>query len=164
MKNDWEKKEKTCSAYLSSKFFSQFSASLGAYHFLGFVPTVQLIPYIYPAFVPFGRYFTSIPLYLWIRQSTLSSTCWPFSSDMLCINHNCYLYMPSWGPDLVNKLILFYSILLFIVYKQCARSRRVHIADHMNRFEYCHPDNNYNNDSFGSFLSKNCIFCSITRC
>jgi hypothetical protein len=26
--------------------------------------TVQLIPYIYPAFVPFGRYFTSIPLYL----------------------------------------------------------------------------------------------------
>jgi hypothetical protein len=30
---------------------------------------------------------------------------------LLCINHNCYLYMPSWGPDLVNKLILFYSIL-----------------------------------------------------
>ena len=29
---------------------------------------------------------------------------------LLCINHNCYLYMPSWGPDLVNKLILFYSI------------------------------------------------------
>ena len=29
--------------------------------------TVQLIPYIYPAFVPFGRYFTSIPLYLGIR-------------------------------------------------------------------------------------------------
>jgi hypothetical protein len=27
---------------------------------------------------------------------------------MRCINHNCYLYMPSWGPDLVNKLILFY--------------------------------------------------------
>jgi hypothetical protein len=25
---------------------------------------------------------------------------------LLCINHNCYLYMPSWGPDLVNKLIL----------------------------------------------------------
>jgi hypothetical protein len=24
---------------------------------------------------------------------------------LLCINHNCYLYMPSWGPDLVNKLI-----------------------------------------------------------
>ena len=42
--------------------------------------------------------------------------------------------------------------MLFIVYKQCARSRRVHIEDHMNRFEYCHPDNNYNNDSFGSFF------------
>ena len=83
------------------------STSLSSFHP---TETVQLIPYIYPAFVPFGRYFTSIPLYLWIRQSTLSSTCWPFSSDML-----------------------------FIVYKQCARSRRVHIEDHMNRFEYCHP-------------------------
>ena len=45
-----------------------FSASLDAYHFLGFVRTVQLIPYIYPAFVPFVRYFTSIHLSLWIRQ------------------------------------------------------------------------------------------------
>ena len=27
-------------------------------------------------------------------------------------------------------------LMLFIVYKQCARSRRVHIEDHMNRFEY----------------------------
>jgi hypothetical protein len=32
---------------------------------------------------------------------------------LLCINHNCYLYMPSCGSDLVNKLILFYSILLY---------------------------------------------------
>jgi hypothetical protein len=48
--------------------------------------------------------------------------------------------------------------------KQCACSRRVHIEGHMNRFEYCHPDNNSDNDSFGSFLSKNRIFCSITRC
>ena len=55
-------------------------------------------------------------------------------------------------------------LMLFIVYKQCARSRRVHIEDHLNRFEYCHPDNNYNNDSFGSLLSKYRIFCSITRC
>jgi hypothetical protein len=29
-------------------------------YFLEFVPTVQLIPYIYPAFVPFGRYFTKL--------------------------------------------------------------------------------------------------------
>jgi uncharacterized protein YmfQ (DUF2313 family) len=38
------------------------------------------------------------------------------------------------------------------------------IECHMNRFEYCHPDNNSDNDSFGSFLSKNRIFCNITRC
>jgi hypothetical protein len=44
--------------------------------------------------------------------------------------------------------------MLFIVSKQCACSRRVHIEDHMNRFEYCHPDNNSDNDSFGSFLSS----------
>jgi hypothetical protein len=30
-----------------------------------------------------------------------------FDVLLLCINHNCYLYMPSWGPDLVNKLILY---------------------------------------------------------
>ena len=36
-----------------------------------------------------------------------------------------------------------------------------HIEGHMNRFEYCHPDNNSDNDSFGPFLSKNRIFCSV---
>ena len=54
--------------------------------------------------------------------------------------------------------------MLFIVSKQCACSRRVQIEGHMNRFKYCHPDNNSDNDSFGYFLSKNRIFCSITRC
>jgi hypothetical protein len=54
--------------------------------------------------------------------------------------------------------------MLFIVSKQCAYSRRVPIEGHMNRFEYCQPDNNSDNDSFGSFLSKNRIFCNITRC
>ena len=29
--------------------------------------------------------------------------------------------------------------MLFIVSKQCACSRRVHIEGHINRFEYCHP-------------------------
>ena len=41
--------------------------------------------------------------------------------------------------------------MLFIVSKQCACSRRVRIEGHMNRFEYCHPDINSDNDSFGSF-------------
>ena len=41
--------------------------------------------------------------------------------------------------------------MLFIVSKQCACSRRVRIEGHMNRLEYCHPDNNSDNDSFGSF-------------
>jgi hypothetical protein len=57
---------------------------------------------------------------------------------LLCINHNCYLYMPSWGPDLVNKLIsISISILkwcvialwvstarsLFVGYNETASSR-----------------------------------------
>jgi hypothetical protein len=72
--NDWEKKEKTCSAYLSSKIFATSalvwtrSTSLSSFRWSNWSP----------AFVPFGRYFTSIHLSLWIRQSPLSSTRWHF--------------------------------------------------------------------------------------
>jgi hypothetical protein len=60
--------------------------------------------------------------------------------------------------------------ILFIVSKQCACSKRVHIEGHMNRvglnWNLVIMDNNYDNDSFGSFLSKkkntNRIFCSRT--
>jgi hypothetical protein len=62
--------------------------SLPLQHFLQFIPTVQLIPYIYPAFVPFGRYCTSIPLSLWIHQSPLSSTRWHF---LFCPRTTCCL-------------------------------------------------------------------------
>ena len=41
-----------------------------------------------PTFVPFWRYFTSIPLYLWIRQSPLSSTRWQF---LFCPRTTCCL-------------------------------------------------------------------------
>ena len=55
--------------------------------------------------------------------------------------------------------------MLFIVSKQCACSRRVHIEGHMNRvglnWIIVIMDNNSDNDSFGPFLS-NRIFCSIT--
>ena len=47
---------------------------------------------------------------------------------------------------------------VFIVSKQCACSRRVHIEGHMNRVELnwilVIMDNNSDNDSVGSFLSK----------
>jgi hypothetical protein len=135
------------------------------------------IPYIYPAFVPFGRYFTSIPLYLWIRQSPLSSTCWQF---LCCDNINLTTYYMFKGILSTSCVIFSYtkllsiSVLTFIKWRLTPsyaakdmifwQKRPKTIVDHMNRFEYCHPDNNYNNDSFGSFLSKNHIFCSITRC
>ena len=64
----------------------------------------------------------------------------------------------------------FPKIHMFIVSKQCACSRRVHIEGHMNRvglnWILVIMDNNSDNDSCGSFLSKkkntNRIFCSIT--
>jgi hypothetical protein len=43
--------------------------------------------------------------------------CIKFDVLLLCINHNCYLYMPSWGPDLVNKLIL----ISISIRKKCIR-------------------------------------------
>jgi hypothetical protein len=34
----------------------------------------------------------------------------------------------------------------------------------MNRFEYCHPDNNSDSDSFGSLLSKNRVSSKWNKC
>jgi hypothetical protein len=54
--------------------------------------------------------------------------------------------------------LLLKNHMLFIVSKQWACSRRVHIEDHMNRvglnWILVIMDNNSDNDSFGSFLSK----------
>ena len=124
------KRRQHASAYLSSKIFA---TSAWAWTRSTSFSSFQLIPYIYPAFVPFGRYCTSIPLSLWIHQSPLSYTRWKLSH--LPKNH-----------------------MLFIVSKQCACSRRVHIEGHMNRvgLNWIHVimDNNSDNDSFWSFLSK----------
>jgi hypothetical protein len=55
--------------------------------------------------------------------------------------------------------------MLFIVSKQCACSRRVHIEGHMNRFEFLLSWTIIPiTIVLGLFLSKNRIFCSITRC
>ena len=59
---------------------------------LEFVPTVQLIPYIYPAFVPFGRYFTSIHLSLWIHQRPLSSTRCPRTTCCLLFLNSAHAH------------------------------------------------------------------------
>ena len=118
------KRRQHASAYLSSKIFA---TSAWAWTRSTSFSSFQLIPYIYPAFVPFGRYCTSIPLSLWIHQSPLSSTHWHF------------LFCPS------------------IVSKQCACSRRVHIGHLNRvglNWILVIMDNNSDNDSFGFFLSK----------
>ena len=103
MKNDWEKKEKTCSAYLPSKIFATLSASLDAYHFLEFIPTVQLIP-------------------IWKILHFYSS----FS-----LNPSKSAFFHALILSLLPK-----NHMLFIVSKQCACLRRVHIEGHMKRFEF----------------------------
>jgi hypothetical protein len=66
-------------------------------------------PYIYPAFVPFGRYFTSIPLYLWIRQSPLSSTSWQF---LFCPRTPCCLLFYHILPVVITYQYLLMNALL----------------------------------------------------
>ena len=134
MKNDWEKKEKTCSAYLSNKIFATSAR-------------------------------------VWTRSTSLSSfqrSNWP-PTNILHLFHLedtslLFLFISESVKGRFLPRVDSFSLLLCIVSKQCACSRRVRIEGHMNRFEYCHPDNNSDSDSFGSFLSKNRIFCNITRC
>ena len=55
--------------------------------------------------------------------------------------------------------------MLFIVSKQCACSRRVHIEGHMNRFQFLLSWTIIPiMIVLGLFVKKNRIFCSITRC
>ena len=137
MKNDWEKKA-TCSAYLSTiikQNLCHFSVRFDAPS-NGNGPTDPL--------------HISCICSIWKILHFYSS---------LSLNPSKSAFFHALTVSLLPK-----NHMLFIVSKQCACSRRVHIEGHMNRFEYCHPDNNSDNDSFGSFLSKNRIFCSITRC
>ena len=48
-----------------------------------------------------SKCINEIPLFIVISYQQIKEMI----DILLCINHNCYLYMPSWGPDLVNKLI-----------------------------------------------------------
>ena len=138
MKNDWEKKEKTCLAYLSTKYL-QIQRELGR---------------------------VALP---WVRSNGPTD---PLHISCICSIWKILHFYSSFSLNL-SKSAFFHALtvsllpknhMLFIVSKQCTCSRRVHIEGHMNRFEYCHPDNNSDNDSFGSFLSKNRIFCNITGC
>jgi hypothetical protein len=110
MKNDWEKKEKTCSAYLSSKIFATSarvwtrSTSPSSFQRSNWSPT----------------YF----LHLFHLEDT--SLLFIFLSESVKVR-----FLPR-----VDTFSLFKNHMLFIVSKQCACSRRVHIEGHMNRFEF----------------------------
>jgi hypothetical protein len=97
MKNDWEKKEKTCSTYLSNKIFATSAR-------------------------------------VWTRSTSLSSFQWsndPLSISSFSLNPSRSAFFHALTLSLLPK-----NHMLFIVSKQCACSRRVHIESHMNRFEF----------------------------
>jgi hypothetical protein len=110
MKNNWAKKEKTCSAYLSSKIFA-------------------------------------ISAWVWTRSTSLSS--FQRSNRSLHVSCICSIWkiLHFYSSFSLNpsKHTFFHALthsllpnnhMLFIVSKQCACSRRVHIGGHMNRFEF----------------------------
>jgi hypothetical protein len=140
MKNDWEKKA-TCSAYLSSKIFA----------------TSAWVWTRSTSFSSFQRSNWSPTYILHLFHLEDTALLFLFLSESVKV---CFL----------PRIDTFSSDMLFIVSKQFACSRRVHIEGHMNRGELnwilVILDNNSDNDSFGSFLSKkkntNHIFCSIT--
>ena len=139
MKNDWEKKEKTCSAYLSSKVFATSarvwtrSTSLSSFQRSNWSPTNIL--------------------HLFHLEDT--SLLFIFLSEFVKVH-----FLPR-----VDTFSFAKNHMLFIVSKQCARSRLVHIEGHMNRFEFLLSWTIIPiTIVFGLFLSKNRIFCSITRC
>ena len=107
MKNDWEKKEKTCSAYLSSKTFATSvrvwtrSTSLSSFQQFNWSPTYILL--------------------LFHLEDT--SLLFIFLSESVKVR-----FLPH--------VDTFSSDMLFIVSKLCACSKRVHIEGHMNRFEF----------------------------
>ena len=133
MKNDWEKKEKTCSAYLSSKILSTSPQ-------------------------------------IWMRSTSLSS----FQRSNWSPTNILHLFHLEDTSLLFIFLSFFHTLtlsllpmnhMLFIVSKQCACSRRVHVEGHMNRFEFLLSWTIIPiTIVFGSFFSKNRILCSITRC
>ena len=88
-----------------------FSASLDAYHFLEFGPTDPLHISCICSIWKILHFYSSFSL-----NPSKSAFFHALTVSLLPKNH-----------------------MLFIVSKQCACSRRVHIEGHMNRFEYCHP-------------------------
>ena len=108
MKNDREKKEKTCSAYLSSKIFATSarvctrSTSLSSFQRSNWSRT-----YILHLF----HLEDTSPLFIFLSESV-----------KVCFLPRVDTFSFAQEP-------------LIIVSKQCACSRRVHIEDHMKRFE-----------------------------
>ena len=84
-----------------------FSTSLDTQHFIEFIPTVQLIPYICSIW-KILHFYSSFPL-----NPSKSTFFHVLTLFLLPKNH-----------------------ILFIVSKQCACSRWVHIDGHMNRFKF----------------------------
>jgi hypothetical protein len=138
MKNEWEKKEKTCSSYLSNKIFANSarvwtrSTSLSSFQRSNWSPTYILHL--------FHLEDTSL-LFIFLSESVkvrfLARVDTHFCPRTTC----CLLVLSSaHAQDRFTWKAIWIDLNIVI------------------------QDNNSDIDSVGSFLSKNRIFCSITRC
>ena len=135
MKNDWEKKEKTCSAYL----------------------------HLYQAkFLPLQREFGRVVL-PWVRSNGPTD---PLHISCICSIWKILHFYSSFSLN-PSKFAFFHTLtlsllpnnhMLFIVSKQCACSRWVHIEGHMNRvglyWILVIMDNNSDNEFWVFFVNK----------
>ena len=131
------------------------------------------------AYLSSNIFATSV--WVWKRSTSFSSFHRP--TDPLDISCMCSIWKIlhfyssfSLNPSMsaffhaLTLSLLPKSQMLFIVSKQCACWRRVHIEGYTNRvglnWIFVIMDNNSDSNSFGPFLSKkkntNRIFCSIT--
>ena len=123
------RKEGNASAYISSKIFA----------------TSALVWTRSTSFSSFQRFNWSPTYILHLFHLEDTALLFPFLSESVKVR-----FLP--------RVDTFSSDMLFIVSKQCACSKRVHIEVHMNRgglnWILVILDNNSDNDRFWSFLSK----------
>jgi hypothetical protein len=127
------------SAYLSSKIYANSarvwtrSTSLSSFQWSNWSPTYILhLFHLEDTSHLFRRVMLLKIRFFDKKDPKLSLSELLFWMTIFKSIHMAFYLNPSWACTLFH--------MLFIVSKQCACSRRVQIEGHMNRFEYCHPE------------------------
>ena len=108
---------------------------------------------------------TSILLFTLNIYWYFTANIW-FDVLLLCINHICYLYMPSWGPDLVDKLI-YISISIYkanVVYLDCKIDNTIKkIACHTSQWHWCNGEIDFKSSPLYYTIMDDFVFKSSVQ-